>query len=76
LDLNYSKYLQYYNTLIILITTYFIAAFLAVLTKQISIFDTTAFIIFIIVSFVAVNFLLLFIFNDHLKQIPEEIKNL
>ena len=78
LDLQYNKYLQYYNTAIIILFTYFIAVLISYLTKQINYqalypnLLVGVFSIFVIstIVFSIINF------KTHLKKIQEEIKTI
>lgn len=78
LDLQYTKYLQYFNTLVILIFTYIIGIILAFVTKQINptdIFQLSA-LTFISIAFFSVITVLLLNFKWHQKNILNEIKKL
>ena len=78
LDLKYSKYLQYYNTAIILLTTYIIAISIALISKQISISNplifTSVFAFSLIYCITLVKFCINF--KKQLKRIPRMISTL
>ncbi len=75
LDLQYNKYLQYYNTSIIILFTYFIGLAIAIVTNQINYNNGwQLFFVSIISSLVIVLFMLNF--KMHLKNITFEIKKL
>ena len=78
LDLDHNKYLQYYNTSVIIVFTYSIALVVGFLTKQIDYSDGNqlAMIIFISITFFSVGGMLLLNFKKRIKNIREEIKRL
>lgn len=78
LDLDYSKYLQYYNTLIIIISTYTLGIIAGVITKQINYADNSqlALIIFISIGIFSGVGLFLLSFKKRIRCIREEIKGL
>ena len=78
LDLDHNKYLQYYNTSIIIIFTYAVAVIVGFLTKQIDYYDKSqlAMIIFISITFFSVGGMLLLNFKKRIKNIRGEIKRL
>ncbi|MDP3027600.1 MAG: hypothetical protein Q8N63_07890 [Nanoarchaeota archaeon] len=78
LDLYYYKNLQYKNTVIIILFTYFIGILVAFLTKQLDITNRLDMILVATLSIIVMGIGVLFLneFNYHLKKIPEEIKKL
>jgi len=78
LDLYYYKNLQYKNTVIIILFTYFIGILVAFLTKQLNITNRLDMILVATLSILVIGLGVLFLneFNYHLKKIPEEIKKL
>lgn len=78
LDLQYNKYLQYYNTSIILLFTYFIGVGIAFITKQIDISDPRQFLSLSVVSASVTVLIILFMLNfkNHQQNILTEIKRL
>lgn len=78
LDLKYNKNLQYYNTSIILLFTYFIGIAIAFITKQIDYTNLAQLFLTGIISIVFISTIVIFMlrFRAHLKIIPEEIKKL
>ncbi|MBS3099023.1 hypothetical protein J4462_02320 [Candidatus Pacearchaeota archaeon] len=78
LDLQYSKYLQYYNTSIIILFTYIIGIFIIYITKQVDYkaLNQTLLINTISVAVIFIIVLLIIDFRNHQKNIMEEIKKL
>ena len=78
LDLSYNRYLQYFNTCIILLFTYIIGIIIGLITKQINYLDSIQLLIAILVTIIAFGLfvILLSYFHKHLKEIVEEIKTL
>jgi len=78
LDLKYNKYLQYYNTLVIVLFTYIIGAFIAFITKQIDYENMVQITIFISVSIGVIITIVSFMqgFREELTNIPKEIEKL
>jgi len=78
LDLYYYKNLQYKNTVIIILFTYFIGISVAFLTKHLNITNRLDMILVATLSIIVIGLSVLFLneFNYHLKKIPEEIKKL
>lgn len=78
LDLEYTKYLQYFNTSIIFLFTYIIGITIAFITKQIDYRSSKQLLSVIIISIVLIGAIIAFMFNfeDNLKRIPKEIKKL
>lgn len=78
LDLYYYKNLQYKNTVIIILFTYFIGIVVAFLTKQLDITNRLDMILLTTLSILVIGLEVLFLneFDFHLKRIPEEIKKL
>jgi len=78
LDLHYNKYLQYYNTSIIILFTYFIGVGIAILTKQINISEPEQFLSLIVLSISITVLIILFMlrFRSHQQNILDEIKKL
>ncbi len=78
LDLQYNRYLQSYNTSIIVLFTFLIGIGIAFITKQI---DYTSFnqmlaVATITIAVVAVIVLLMLQFKGHMSNILQEIKKL
>ena len=73
LDLQYNKYLQYFNTSIILLFTYFIAVSIAFITKQINYKEPQQlfFIFLLSVLFIVIVTNFMIKFREHLKKIHE-----
>ncbi len=78
LDLQYSKYLQYYNTSIIILFTYFIGVSIAFVTKQVDIYAPTELIMVgaLTIGVVYIITLLMLSFREHLRNIFDEIRKL
>jgi len=78
LDLNYNKYLQYFNTSIILFFTYIIAVLVGFITKQINYTNLGQMIMVAIVSIIVITVLLLLMqrFRWHQNMILKEIRGL
>jgi len=78
LDLNYNKYLQYFNTSIILFFTYIIAVLVGFITKQIDYTNPGQMIMVAIVSIMVITVLLLLMqrFRWHQNIILKEIRKL
>ena len=78
LDLQYNKYLQYYNTSIILLFTYFIGVAIAFLTKQVLVSNASQLFLVSIITIIVTSFILLLMlyFKNHQENIFEEIKKL
>ena len=78
LDLQYNKYLQYYNTSIIILFTYFIGVGIAFITKQIDIGEPRQFLSLSVMSIsIAVLVILSMLrFKNHQQNILDEIKSL
>jgi len=78
LDLHYNKNLQYFNTTIIIIFTYFIGLIIALLTKQINLFDNGQLYLLALISIVVLSILsiLLLYFKGNMKKIITEISKL
>ena len=78
LDLDYQKYIQYYNTAIIILFTYIIGLGISILTKQISMSNIEQFIAIFVISSIVVSFIKIKLnkFNTKLEIIKKEIKNL
>lgn len=78
LDLNYNKYLQYYNTAIILLFTYLTAISIVFLTRQIDFGSSIQLLVAVSLSFFVISILILFPlhFKEHLKKITKEIRKL
>jgi len=78
LDLHYNKYLQYYNTAIIIFFTYCIGIAIAFITKQIDYKNLNQLLSvgFVTISFVSIIITLMLKFKKHLINILEEIKKL
>ena len=78
LDLKYSKYLQYYNTMMILLFTYFIAIIIAFVTRQLIFSNIDHLFLICVVSIfpliLMVNFMITC--KKNLKLIPKQISNL
>lgn len=78
LDLQYNKYLQGYNTSIIILFTYTIGVIIAFITKQIDYKNANqvGLIGLISVAVISIIFIFMFRMREHLKNIPNEIKKL
>ena len=78
LDLSYNKYLQYYNTSIIIIFTYIIGVGIAFLTEAIDYRQRQQVLLVSIISlvFLLVLVLLLRNFKEHQESIKEEMRKL
>lgn len=78
LDMEYHKYLQYYNTSVIILFTYFIAVVIAFVTKQIdySNLRQLMFIGLLSIGFVGLIIFLMLKLKENLTRIPKEIKKL
>ncbi len=78
LDLQYNKYLQYYNTSIIILFTYFIGAGIAFITKQINISEPKQFLSLMVMSISITVLIILSMlhFKNHQQNILDEIKKL
>ncbi len=78
LDLNYNKYLQYYNTSIIIVFTYIVGILIALITKQIDYSSSTQLLVLCAVStiFGSAMVLLLFRWKRHMLNILRDIKGL
>ena len=78
LDIHYSKYLQYFNTTIIISFTYLIGVSIAFITKQIDYKDPKQLFLIALVSigFLGLMAILLLKFKEHIDKIPKEIKKL
>ncbi len=78
LDLNYNKYLQYFNTSIIILFTYIIGVFIAFITKQIDYKNPNQLVLVAFISMVIISMIitLMLKFRKHLAEIPKELKKL
>ena len=78
LDLQYNKYLQYYNTSIIILFTYFIGVGITFLTEQVNLNDPRQFMSLSVIStaIIAVSILSMLYFKNHQQNILDEIKKL
>ncbi|MBI3035699.1 hypothetical protein HYY71_05245 [Candidatus Woesearchaeota archaeon] len=78
LDMEYHKYLQYYNTSVIILFTYFIAVVIAFVTKQIdySNLRQLMFVGLLSIGFVGLIIFLMLKLKENLTRIPKEIKKL
>ena len=78
LDLQYNKYLQYYNTSIIILFTYIIGVAIAFITKQINYKNMNEIGLVAIISIAVISMIVIFMLEmkDHIKNIPNEIKML
>ncbi len=78
LDLQYNKYLQYYNTSIIILFTYFIGVGIAFIAKQIDIGEPRQFLSLMVISISITVLIILSMlrFKNHQQNILDEIKNL
>lgn len=77
-DLEYSKYLQYYTTTIIIMFTYLIGTAIAIITKQVDYNNIFYLILLITVSTLTIGLcvLLLFNFKDKMSTAQHEILTL
>jgi len=78
LDLQYNKYLQSYNTLIIILFTYFIGIIVAFMTKQIDYRNISQLGLIGLISIAVLSIIALFMLKskEHITNIPNEIKKL
>jgi hypothetical protein len=78
LNLQFTKYLQFFNTSIIILFTFFIGTLIALLTKQIKLSDQIQIKFFIITGIILFTPLILLIqkFKFHMQNILNEIKKL
>lgn len=78
LDLQYSRYLQYYNTSIIILSTYIIGVIIGFVTKQIDYKNEGQLVLVGLISVGVVTFILLLMlrFKDHQEKIISEVKKL
>ena len=78
LDLEYNKYLQYFNTSIIVLFTYIIGTFIAFITKQIDYRNPRQLVLVALISIIFLGVITTFIFRlkERLNNIPKEIKKL
>ncbi len=78
LDLEYNKYLQYYNTSIILLFTYVIGLSIAFITKQINYKDPKQLLLVALISigFLGIITILILRFKDNLIRIPNQLRKL
>jgi len=78
LDLQYNKYLQYYNTSIIILFTYVIGVAIAFITKQINYKNMNEIGLVAIISIAVISIIVMFMLKmkDHIQNIPNEIKML
>ena len=78
LDLEYNKLLQYYNTCIIILFTYFIGLIIAFFSKQINFFIFKQFISISTISiiFVLLMFIAIMKFRNSMRRVISQIKKL
>ncbi len=78
LDLHYNRYLQYFNTVLILIFTYIVGLVIAFLSGEIEYTNQNQILLiaFITLVFLVFTILLLIKFKEHMKNIIQEIKQL
>ncbi len=78
LDLQYSKYLQYYTTTIIILFTYGIGVAIALITRQIDVSSVRQMLLVSLVSSAVVSIIVILLigFKGHLGNITHEIKKL
>ncbi|MBU0627827.1 MAG: hypothetical protein KKC75_01450 [Nanoarchaeota archaeon] len=78
LDLHYNRYLQYYNTTIIILFTYIVGLGIAFITKQIDYksLNQMLSVAIVTIAVVAVIVLLMLQFKEHMNNIIQEIKKL
>jgi len=78
LDLNHDKYLQYFNTSIIITFTYVVGMAIAFFTKQIDYNNPNQLFLLGVISiaFLGLISLLLFKFKDDMENIKAEIRRL
>lgn len=78
LDLEYSKYLQYFNTSILVLVTYAVGLVLAFATKQVDFSNPGQLTAIGIISSIVSLACALSMINarNHIKDIPEKIKRL
>ena len=75
LDLKHNKYVQYYNTTIVLTFTYIIGLIIAITTQKIT-FNMTGIIIFISIIFLGTCTHILLNLKDNLQNTIKEIEDL
>lgn len=68
LDLSYNKYSQFFNTVIIILVTIFIAILLAILTEQIEIGKNIPFVFVISIFLFALIISIYYLINFHNKM--------
>lgn len=78
LDLHYNKYLQYFNTSIIIVFTYFIGLIISLLTRQINLADSRHLFLLILFSllFLGIMVCLLSYFRRRMGKIIKEMRKL
>jgi len=78
LDLQYTKYLQYYNTSIIILFTYVIGVAIAFITKQIDYKSLNQLYLVGLISLITISIVisLMLNFKKHLSNIPHELKKI
>lgn len=78
LDLHYNKYLQYYNTSIIILFTYAIGVTIAFVTGQVDYQSRTQLMLvgFISIMFTSIIILLMLEYKAHMSEIINEVKRL
>jgi len=78
LDMNYNKYLYYFNTSVILLFTYVIGILIGFITKQINYRSLNQMMAVAVVSILVVGVIILLLLNflDHLRKIVIEMKKL
>ena len=77
-DLEYSKYLQFYNTTLIFLLTYLAGLIISILNKQINLNDRTQLAVLVIISIVLISITLdfLLVFKNMMNKIIRKIKRL
>ncbi len=78
LDLEYTKTVQYFNTSLLILFTYFIGIAIAIITGQINYVNLGKLWMIIAFSMLVITFCLVWamVSRDRLKEITDEIKNL
>ena len=78
LDLEYDKYLQYFNTSIIILFTYVIGISIAFITKQIDYHNSRQLVSVALISalFLSLIATIIFRLKENLTRIPKELKKL
>jgi len=78
LDLNHNKYLQYFNTTIIIVFTYIVGILIGFITGGLNYKDKNVLILVVLISIgiLSVSTLFLLNFKKHQENIKEELRKL